>query len=409
MKSLLLSIFTIGYLASFAQHASCDGTRYITSQYTVDTTLGIQYGNATTIGGVNQDLFLDFFEPAGDTAVNRPLIILAFGGSFISGSRDAMHEYCNYYAEKGFACATIDYRLYDGPLFPFPDSVVMTDEVMKAVSDMKASIRFFSEDAATTNQYKVDTNLVFVGGISAGGIVGLHTGLLQSTDVIQPFIDSILIANGGWTGNSSSNTQYGDDVAGILNYSGALKWASYIDANDAPIFSVHDDQDETVPYAAGSANVFGVPIIEMEGSSLIHAKAQAEGVQSELITIPNSTGHVSYFGTAAGTDSVLTRSLQFLYPLICNQPAPLTVQESNKLDMKVFPNPTSGNIQVELGSNETNTINIVDLSGRVIFTQNTNGVYTTVNLSSLAPGNYFLEVRTIDGSTMLNRKQVIKL
>jgi hypothetical protein len=367
------------------------------------------FGNSTTQGGVNADLELDFFEPSGDVAANRPLIILAFGGSFISGQREDMHGYCDYYASKGYATATIDYRLYDGPLFPIPDSVVMTDEVIKAVSDMKAAIRFFREDAATANQFKIDTNLIFVGGISAGSIVGLHAGMLQETDVIQPYIDSILTANGGWDGNSSTNVQYGDEVAGMLNYSGALKWASYVDANDSPVFSVHDDQDETVPYADGEATIFGFPIISLQGSSLINVKAQLEGVQSELITIPNSNGHVSYFGTAAGTDSILTSSLEFLYPLICNQPAPVSIVESEMIEMTIYPNPTNNMVNIELETSEVNLINIIDLAGRVLLTQKSTGALSSVDMNDFAPGNYLVEIKSIDGNKLLSRKQLIKL
>jgi hypothetical protein len=409
MKKILLSILSITSLVSYAQHASCDGARYITSQYTVNTTMDIVFGNSTTISGNNADLKLDFYEPAGDVAVNRPLIILAFGGSFIGGSRDAMDSYCEYYASKGYAAATIDYRLYDGSFFPLPDSIVMTDEVIKAVSDMKASIRFFREDAATTNQYKIDTNLIFVGGISAGSIVGLHTGMLQETDVIQPFIDSILNENGGWTGNSSTNLQYGAEVAGILNYSGALKWASYIDANDPPVFSVHDDADNTVPYNTDYAQVFGQDIILMQGSGVIHGNAQSAGVQSELITIPNSAGHVSYFNNSLSTDSVLLRSLEFLYPLVCNQPAPMSIAEVDEIEMNVYPNPANNQITIELSSNDVQIINILDLTGRVVMTQNSSGELTTIDVDSFAPGNYLIEIKSVQGDDLLSRKKLIKL
>ena len=410
MKSFLLTIFTLGSLLFYAQHASCDGSRYYSAQYSVDSTLGVVFGNSTTQGGVNADLKFDFFEPAGDVAINRPLIILAFGGSFISGTREDMHSYCAYYASKGFACATIDYSLYFGPLFPIPDSITMTDEVIKAVSDMKAAIRYFREDAATTNQFKIDSNLIFVGGISAGSIVGLHAGMLQETNTVQPYIDSILTENGGWTGNSSTNFQYGDQVAGIINYSGALKWASYVDANDPPVFSVHDDDDGTVPYASGSASIFGFPIIDLEGSSLIHAKAQSEGVTSELITIPNSSGHVSYFGTQAGADSILLRSLEFVYPLICNQLAPVGINEVTLLkEMELYPNPAMNQVQLELSTSEKLNLSIFDITGRVVLTEKTNGIATIIDVSNLLPGNYFIEVKSLQGIIEYERKQFVKL
>lgn len=36
----------------------------------------------------------------------------------------------------------------------------MTDVVIKAVGDMKAAVRFLRQDAATVNNYRIDTNLL---------------------------------------------------------------------------------------------------------------------------------------------------------------------------------------------------------------------------------------------------------
>ena len=388
---LVLSLAIAG--ASYGQHPTCNGTRYVTPSYTSQQTLGITFGNSTSYGGTNADLLLDFFEPSGDAAAARPLIILAFGGSFIGGARADMHDLCNYYTAHGYTCASIDYRLYDGPLFPPPDSITMTDEVLKAVSDMKAAIRFFREDAATTNTYKVDTNLIFVGGISAGAIVASHAGMLDSTDVIEPYIDPLISANGGWTGNSSANTQYGDNVSGVINFSGALRDAGYIDANDPPLFSVHDDGDDVVPYAAGFATIFSFPIISLEGSSLMDQEAQSKGVTTELITIANSTGHVSYFGNQVSTDTILTRSLNFLYPLICGSFAS-TLEQSASVDFSMYPNPANSSVTVQLENSSEFEITLYDVSGRLITTIEAQYGKGTLNVSDLMPGAYFVQVST---------------
>ncbi len=398
--SAFLSVLISSY--ALAQHPTCDGTRYLNEVYTPDTTLAIQFGNGTTVGGANQDLYLDFFEPQGDVAANRPLIILAFGGSFIGGAREDMHSMCAYYAARGYAAASIDYRLYD--IFGIPDSVTMTDVVIKAVSDMKAAVRFFREDAATANVYKVDSNLIFAGGISAGGIVADHVGLLQETNTIQPYIQTILDNNGGWTGNSSTNTQYGDEVAGVLNYSGALKSASYIDANDPPLFSVHDDQDETVPYGTGDAVIFSFPIIELQGSGDMATQANSVGLQNELITITNSTGHVSYFQTQAGTDSILTRSLEFLYPIVCNEPVGIAEQD---VAVNIYPNPVSNDLTLAFDYIFHGRVVIVDSYGKRLNVQQFNGTFLKMDVSSLSNGFYWLEF--IDENGAVYTKEFVKL
>mmetsp|Transcript_10221 Transcript_10221/g.11868 ORF Transcript_10221/g.11868 Transcript_10221/m.11868 type:complete len:407 (+) Transcript_10221:2-1222(+) len=397
MKLLqLLAIFFITGSSAFGQVATCDGTRYADFVYTPSSSTGILYGNATTIGGNNQDLYLDFYEPAGDMASERPLVIVAFGGSFISGMRQDMDWMCEYYTSLGYAAATIDYRLYDGPLIPLPDSTSMTEEVLMAVSDMKAAVRFFKEDAATGNVYGIDTNNIFVGGISAGAIVALHVGLLDPNDVIEPYIQPLLANNGGWTGNSSTNTQYTDDVRGILNFSGALRKASYIDANDADLFSVHDSGDGIVPYASGAASIAGFPIINMEGSFLMDQEAQNVGLNSELITFPGN-GHVSYFqGTNAIADSVLWASASFLYDIICPQYA--NTEELNEIEkVSIAPNPTESSFTVAWEEQKMNSIQLVDAMGSVLSTVKPKGNEYTFDINSFAPGMYFVRMETENG------------
>ncbi len=390
--TLLLAALFAATTFSFGQHPTCDGSRYLNPTYSVDQTLDIQYGSNTTVGGSNQDLFLDFFEPSGDVATARPLIILAFGGSFIGGTRDDMHPFCEYYASHGYACATIDYRLYDGPLFPLPDSTVMTDEVIKALGDMKAAIRFFKEDAANANTYRVDPDYIIVGGISAGGIVAAHAGMLDSTDVVEPYILPLVTNNGGWEGNSSANTQYDSEVLAVLNYSGALRRTDYIDPTDVPIFSVHDDNDGTVPYAFGYASIATFPIISMEGSFLIDQKAQAEGVTSELITYANSSGHVSYFSAnATTTDTILQRSLEFLYPQVCNASVSIDPIEA-PLDFSVYPNPAQTEITINVKNGSDYVVNISDLAGRLTLSKSITAGENKISVESFNSGVYLIEV-----------------
>ena len=61
----------------------------------------------------SEDLFMDIFEPTGDTLSMRPLVIVAFGGGFVAGSRNhwSMRLICEELAQRGYVTASIDYRL----------------------------------------------------------------------------------------------------------------------------------------------------------------------------------------------------------------------------------------------------------------------------------------------------------
>lgn len=370
--TLLLFFSVIGF--SVAQnHATCNGSRYVSEEFTtVDTTLAVQYGSNATFAGNAQDLYMDIYEPSGDTAARRPVVILAFGGSFIGGRRENMSDLCQYYAQRGFVAVTIDYRLYDGPVLPLPNATTMTDVVIKAVSDMKAAVRFLKEDAATNNTYKVDPNMIFVGGVSAGGIVASHTAYIDSTDNIAASELTAINNNGGFSGNSSNNAgMYSSEVQGCINFSGALRDANYIDANDPPLFSAHDDGDGVVPYNGGNATILSFPIIYVEGSAVMHTKADSVGIANYLITIPNSSGHVSFFGSNATQwqDTVLNTSADFLHnQILCPLITHTNSVELQELLAQIYPNPAAIDLVIELEDlPSAYHLTLYDNMGRLVF------------------------------------------
>jgi para-nitrobenzyl esterase len=402
MKIIQQSFFTLllticlSYTMLAQNHATCDGTRYISTIFTtIDTTQAVLFGNNTTIGGTSQDLFMDIYEPNGDMATERPVIILAFGGSFIQGTRQALHGLCMYYASRGFVAVTIDYRLFD--IFAIPNAAQMEDVVIKAVSDMKAAIRFLREDAATTNMYKVDPDLVFVGGISAGAIVANHVAYVDSTDVLSASVSGVIASNGSWTGNSSTNTQYPTDVQGVVNFSGALADANYIGINSAPLFSVHDDQDGTVPYNGAMAVVFSIPIIYMEGSGIMHPRAALMGVSNELITIPNSTGHVSYFQSSpVWQDSVQAASCKFLHDnVICPMATSVNQVEKQQVAVEFYPNPSDADMTIQFEDLPYSySIAVYDNMGRQVYQEQAiNENRYTLKNQNFVPGVYYINIQ----------------
>jgi Secretion system C-terminal sorting domain len=63
--------------------------------------------------------------------------------------------------------------------------------------------------------------------------------------------------------------------------------------------------------------------------------------------------------------------------------------------VKVFPSPTHDIINIELSGEGKTEISIRDMTGRVVLTQNTEGVsFTTLNLATLSNGLYIMSVRS---------------
>ncbi len=391
MKGIITTLFLSFACISLAQtwHPSCDGNRYKDIIFDeVSSVEAIQYGEGSTIGDNFKELKMDIYFPTNDEIENRPVIMLAFGGSFIGGNRQQLAWLCEEYAKRGFVAVTIDYRLYDLPLFPLPEADDMQDVVMKTISDMKAAIRFLREDAAAENTYNIDPELIFVGGVSAGAITALHTAILDETDEVTDILQEIIDANGGLEGNTSDNYQYPTTVSGVVNFSGALADASFIDENDPPVVSIHDEFDPTVPYNEGFASIFGIEIIYMEGSGLIQHYNDSLSVKSELWTIEGSDGHVSFFGLSGETtEGVIDFTAQFLYDIICEG----FVSSNTDIEPNLFslyPNPTTGlvNIQTNL---QTFQMSILDMQGSVLETFTNE---TSIDLTRFTNGSYIVSL-----------------
>lgn len=385
----------------------CDGTRYIESVFTnVDSVIGVQYAANTTIGGTQRNLLVDVYFPDAEFFFARPLVILAHGGSFIVGSRKEMRPLCIALAEKGFVAATIDYRLYDAFATPL-DSLVVFDVALKATMDMKAAIRWFREDAAANNDFGIDTQLVFAGGISAGAITALHAGFLDTQDIQgHPAFDSILQANGGIHGNSSFNHQYADDVLGVLNYSGALKDARWIDSGEPLVFSVHDELDGVVPYYRDHSDAMGTPV-ELWGSYEVNQKAKAAGIRSQLITIENSTQHVSYFlnGSNAPDYALAVDSAAiFMEYAICDRMSGTDDNRRLTSSPVVFPNPAFGSLHVN-GLPGVDHIQVIEASGRQVLSVPVEAS-AGIDVSSLGPGVY--SVLLFQRDQLIHLERIIK-
>lgn len=387
---LLIGLFFA--MLGHAQHPSCDGIRYLNPVFPQwDSTAGLKFGENYTYNNNLQELFLDVYEPTGDTEALRPAIVFAYGGSFIGGQRDDVAGLCKTFASLGYVTVSFDYRLFDNGIFT--DTVQAVDAVLKAVGDMKAAVRYLKEDAATMNRFKIDTNYIFAGGISAGGITALHLAYFNAADTIPTDMQPLVTANGGLEGNTSSNYQYSSKVAGVLNYSGALKDANWLDAGEVPLYSAHDTGDNVVPYGSGRVVIGFFVSIFLEGSGTLETRANAEGVTNELYSV-NSANHVGYFSNAQQTADVTLGSMNFLYDILC--PSVVSNDVPVGQELRIYPVPADEFLKVEIPAEWGNaSAELFSVDGRLVKSETGNAVGTMeMDVQDLAPGIYILKVQS---------------
>ena len=354
--------------------SDCSDDRYINDIFDVNVEYGVEYGeniNEEFLFGTeyNETLYMDVYEPSGDTLGERPIIFFMFGGSFVGGSRDSgnMVALCNSYASKGYVAVAIDYRLTPNLILD-PSSQKAYEAVIKAIHDLKAAIRYFRMDYEQGNSFRIDPERVFVGGVSAGAIASLNTVYINSEEealslVSQDFLDSV----GGLEG-VSGNPGYESNVHGIVNFCGAIGEYDWIEEGDVPIVSMHGDQDGTVPYSDNSVTLFGLDV-QVYGSQIIDEVMNDLGNYSALHTYVGG-GHVPF--SSNDMDFEFEFTSQFLYPIVCAEP-PYVIGDINNdstidiLDVILLVNFVIGSNEPSDGQffasdlNEDGTLNVLDV------------------------------------------------
>lgn len=418
MKRLTLILFAL--LLSATSYTQDCGSRYYESIFTSVRTNNIQYGRNVKFNGDTVDLFMDIYEPENDTLEKRPMIMLAFGGSFTSGIRQSpdIVRLCTEFSQRGYVCVSIDYRI------GFENGVDSDTNQFKAmirgVQDMKGALRYFYKDAQTTNEWRIDTNLIFAGGVSAGGFIGLNMAYgktLLFSRQIPAWVPDALAEVGGVEG-VSGNAGYSWKVKGVVNLCGAITDTIWLQPNDPVIVSVHGTEDDLVPYFYDSTLAATQVEAMLFGSGDIHRRANNIGLKNSLKPFYEA-GHVPFIiptnnnvlSIARYMDTTIWTIRDFLYDVICNNDTVSGITDyAENFSFSVYPNPASNivNISSQLTNNNTITVNVYDVIGKkLIHKVFTNTKKNTLDVSVLLSGIYYVEISNGTSRKYIYRKPIV--
>ncbi len=404
---LFISIFFASLaLPAFAQLDCSDGRYYNRTYFTDwDSTENILFGSGPAVGnGQTQNLYMTVFEPTGDLLAKRPVVVFTFGGSFVTGERSQVYDMCLEFVRMGFVAVATDYRVG----FFFPSEVTTTQAVVRGMHDMKAAIRYLYKDAQTDNLFKIDTNYVIVGGVSAGAICAIQTAYLTDDSEIPEYLYNDTAGMGGIAGNSG-NPGYSSKVCGVISFSGTIGDTAWIQAGDVPIVSLHDLGDQTVPFGTGPINVGGFPTgLTANGDGTIITKTDMLGIPNALKTYPG-TGHVSYLqGTQQQWDEAVDFVQKFIADLVCGSATLSVNEEQENNSLTIYPNPSNGAITLAF----TNTAKeifygtVTDVMGRTVKTFSTTSDKINVDCINLGAGVY--SVALTNGTQRFSEKVIVK-
>jgi para-nitrobenzyl esterase len=402
MKKTILSIFACLILGVYQTNAQ----RYLMPVFdSIVITDSIPYGSANNYLGASTTLAMDLYMPYGDTTTNRPLLVLAHGGSFIGGNKKAADivKVCMEFAKRGYVCASIKYRLGVSTSNPLTLANEFANAVWRGTLDGRGAIRYFYKDASMGNNYKIDTNNIYVGGISAGGVLGLHVAYLDKPSEAGSANPSIDTASIGGVEGSSGNAGYSWKVKGVINLCGAIGTSTWMNDNkNIGIVSVHGTNDNTVPFKTDYFKAGVIPIALLSGSYIVDSVAKANGDPSALkvfygqdhvpFSLPTPTG-IAYM------DTTIRFVADFLYKDIKRIPSNgsgLNNRYMDDLDLKVFPVPSKSSITIQFENNQNTNFafELFNLNGKLLSSQSTISNTLQIERNNLMNGFYILKIKS---------------
>ena len=126
---------------------------------------------------------------------SSPLVVLVHGGGWRSGTRANMAPLAARLAARGFAAATVDYRLSGEARYP------------AAIDDVKEALRWLR---AAAPQYALDDKRIAVAGGSAGGQIAALIGMTNGSDAANA-VQAVINIDGLSDFTSEEARQHEDD------------------------------------------------------------------------------------------------------------------------------------------------------------------------------------------------------
>ena len=381
LQSLLLIFFLIASI-SFSQ------TRYMDEVFCdIEIESDIVYGNNITVlpllqGGAPapEDLEMDIYMPSGDSATDRPVVMILHTGSFLpavangqaTGDKtdNATVEQCKAFAKKGYVAVALNYRLGWNPISENEDvrRSTLIQAAYRGLQDVRTGIRFLRKSIAEDgNPYGI-TDKFAVGGLGTGGYLSLCAASLWDYEeelLLAKFMDTSQDIDGDglndavpyiipeYFGNLEGTDSgilpgldsdgdgvfdvtnvpfclpnhpgYSSEIDMAFNVGGDIPDSSWVDQGEVPIASMQCWNEVFAPYGVGNIMVptTGAIVVEGMGSLIVQQMATEfgnndvfEGMSIELNDTWYGNGNGNDNSTTAGHDSY-----PGLFPIVTPDPS----------------------------------------------------------------------------------------
>jgi acetyl esterase/lipase len=206
--------------------------------------------------GGDRELKMHILKPKKAGQEPMPVVVFIFGGAWRTGNKDAGIKPLSVLAQKGYLCASIEYRFSQEALFP------------AQLEDCKCAIRFLRSKAG---EYHINPDKIGVWGMSSGAYLA---ALLGTTGDVKDFegkggsseFSSRVNAVVDWFGptdftkmdaagskmkhdpaDSPESRLIGGAIQENKDKCAKASPLTYVTSDDPPFLIMHGDRDPVVP------------------------------------------------------------------------------------------------------------------------------------------------------------------
>lgn len=227
--------------------------------------------------GPDEQEVMDICQPKSPTNAS-PVLLLIHGGGWTSGDKSTYMPLCKFYAKKGLAVISINYRLFN--------IKTLSNQWPAQISDAQLAVRWARTHA---NEYSFNTNKICAYGDSSGGHLALLLGLLSSKwksdrDEIYPNESSsvtCVVDNFGPTDLKNSSQPILKTAQALVPNEIDKTGESYLDIT-SPLFHVHP---------------LGAPTMIVQGSNdELVPKSQSISLRDAMLKSGMKVNYLEYVG-----------------------------------------------------------------------------------------------------------------
>lgn len=250
-------------------------------------------------------------------------------------------------------------------------------------------------ETVTLNNQAAGTYTIRIFGFSGANSASCYTLTVTTTPVSGGCASALDNSTNGTTAGAAT-IPFNTNTTGLISPTGDIDHYKFVITTGGTITL-------TLTTLPGD---YDLKLLNSAGTQL--AISQAGGTTSETInaTVAAGTYYAQVYGYNGANSATVCYTLRVALGT-ASRPGDLVGNGDGQLKVSLYPNPAKNTLNLNMtGNDEVKTINVFDVNGKLVMSQQASPVNTSLNIRQLSGGMYFLKVTGISGKELYQQKFV---